>query len=365
MLTPSYAIPPMPPPGADLDSPSILKALALAHRHLAELKGCAKSIPNQAILINTLALQEAKASSEIESYVTTQDELFQADLQLAEWVSPAAKEVARYREALALGFAQMKQQQGLLTNSNLIAQFQLLKNSAEGFRRTPGTVLKNDRTGTTVFVPPQDAAQIAQHMADLERFINAPTEGAEALDALIKMALVHHQFESIHPFSDGNGRIGRMLCVLYLAKEGLLDAPVLYLSRYINQHKLEYYHLLQAVRDEAAWVQWVVFMLQAVAQTAQSTVGLVDGMRELMAHTKQRMREELPKLYSQDLLNNLFRHPYTRIEFVQRDLHVTRQTAAKYLKQLAAKGFVQEHSQGKHMYFINKPLVRLVSEGER
>jgi Fic family protein len=364
MLTSTHPIPPMPPPGVDLDAPEILKALALAHRYLAELKGCAKSIPNQAILINTLTLQEAKASSEIESYVTTQDELFQSELQLAEWVSPAAKEVARYREALSLGFEQMKQQQGLLTNSTLIAQFQLLKNSAEGFRRAPGTVLKNERTGETVFVPPQDAGQIVRHMADLEHFINVP----DALDPLIKMALVHHQFESIHPFNDGNGRIGRMLCVLYLAKEGLLDAPVLYLSRYINQHKLSYYRLLQAVRDDASaanWAAWVVFMLQAVAQTAQSTVKMVDGMRELMAKTKQRLRTDLPKLYSQDLLNNMFRHPYTRIEFVQKDLGVTRQTAAKYLKQLASKGFVLEHSRGKHVYFINSPLVGLITEGEQ
>jgi Fic family protein len=354
----------MPPPGVDFDTPGILKAAALAHRHLAELKGCAKSIPNQAILINTLALQEAKASSEIESYVTTQDELFQADLQLAQWVSPAAKEVARYREALTLGFEQMKQQQGLLTNGNLIAQFQLLKNSSEGFRRTPGTVLKNDRTGETVFVPPQDAAAVAQHMADLERFINTQSEGVVSLDPLVKMALAHHQFESIHPFSDGNGRVGRILCVLFLAKEGLLDAPVLYLSRYINRHKLDYYRLLQAVRDDGSWGEWVIFMLQAVAQTAQSTVQLVDGMRELMAHTKQRMRAELPKLYSQDLLNNLFRHPYSRIEFVQRDLGVTRQTAAKYLKQLASIGLVQEHSKGRAVYFINTPLVRLISAGD-
>jgi Fic family protein len=367
MLTSSYIIPPLPPIGLNLDAPEILKALTLAHRHLAELKGCAKSIPNQTILINTLALQEAKASSEIESYVTTQDELFEADLQLAEWISPAAKEVARYREALALGFAQMQKQQGLLTNSNFIAQFQLLKNSAEGFRRAPGTVLKNERTGATVFVPPQEAAEVARHMSDLERFINGADDerGQPSLDALIKMALVHHQFESIHPFSDGNGRIGRILCVLILAKEGLLDAPVLYLSRYINQHKLDYYRLLQEVRDEGAWEDWVVFMLQAVAHTAQSTVKVVDGMRELMAYTKQRMRTELPKLYSQDLLNNLFRHPYTRIEFVQRDLGVTRQTAAKYLRQLAASGLVQEQSKGKHLYFINAPLVQLITQGER
>lgn len=179
------------------------------------------------------------------------------------------------------------------------------------------------------------------------------------------MALIHHQFESIHPFSDGNGRVGRILCVLYLTQTDLLNTPVLYLSRYINQRKPDYYRLLQVVRDEGAWQEWLLFMLHAVAETAQSTVVLVDGMRHLMARTKQRLRQELPKLYSQDLLNNLFRHPYTRIEFVQQDLGVTRQTAAKYLKQLAAKDIVQEHARGKHMYFINVPLVDLLTKGEK
>ncbi|MFM7332761.1 MAG: Fic family protein [Brachymonas sp.] len=362
MLKPCYVLPTLPPTGVNFDAPELLKALALAHRHLAELKGCAKSIPNQSILIDTLALQEAKASSEIESYVTTQDELFQADLQLAEWVSPAAKEVARYREALKQGFMQMQAQQGLLTNSALIALFQLLKNSSESFRHRPGTVLKNDKTGDTVFVPPQEPAAIQKHMEDLERFINTSDD---ALDPLLKMALIHHQFESIHPFSDGNGRVGRILCVLYLTQTGLLNTPVLYLSRYINQHKSDYYRLLQTVRDQGAWHEWLLFMLQAVANTAQSTVAVVEGMRELMAQTKQRLRQETPKLYSQDLLNNLFRHPYTRIEFVQRDLGVTRQTAAKYLKLLAAKGLVQQHAQGRHIYFINVPLVELLTQGER
>jgi Fic family protein len=360
VLIPTYAIPDMPLIGVDWDTPPILKALATAHRHLAELKGCAKSIPNQAILINTLALQEAKASSEIESYVTTQDELFQADLHLATGLSPAAKEVSKYREALAQGFAQMNAQQGLLTLSNLTQLFQLLKSSSDTYRRMPGTVLKNDKTGQTVFVPPQAFNEITQHMAALERFINTP----DALDPLVKMALVHHQFESIHPFSDGNGRIGRILCVLFLAKEHLLDAPILYLSRYINQHKSDYYRLLQAVRDTGAWQDWVLFMLHAVAETAQATVVLVDGMRELMASTKQRLRGELPKLYSQDLLNNLFRHPYTRIEFVQRDLGITRQTAAKYLKQLAVHNFVREQAQGKQLYFVNEPLVQLITQGD-
>lgn len=286
-----------------------------------------------------------------------------------EWASPAAKEVARYREALMQGFERMRDQQGILGNSTLVALFQLLKNSSESFRTQGRTVLKNERSGATVFVPPQDSAQIQSHMQALERFIN--DDELSPLDSIIKMALIHHQFESIHPFSDGNGRIGRILCVLYLVRSGLLDTPVLYLSRYINRNKPDYYRLLQSVRDASgdeqasSWQAWVKFMLNAVADTAQRTVQLVRGMRTLMADTKRRMRDELPKLYSQDLLNNLFRHPYTRIEFVQNDLGVTRPTATRYLRQLAQAGLVQEHSQGKHIYFINVPLIQLLTQGER
>lgn len=369
-LQPDYRIPELPLAGIDFQTPELLRTLVAAHRYLAELKGCAASIPNQAILINTLALQEAKASSEVESYVTTQDELFQADLHIAEWISPSAKEVSRYREALMHGYERMRQQQGIIGNGTLISMFQLLKNSSEAFRTSGGTVLKNDRTGATVFVPPQDGASVQAHMQALEKFIN--DDGVSQLDPIIKMALIHHQFESIHPFSDGNGRIGRILCVLYLVQAGLLDSPVLYLSRYINHNKSEYYRLLQAVRDASPsaephaepWQAWVKFMLLGVADTAQRAVGLVGDMRTLMADTKHRMRKELPKLYSQDLLNNLFRHPYTRIEFVQRDLNITRQTAARYLRKLADAGLVREHSQGKHLYFINVPLVSLLSQGE-
>lgn len=359
-----YVLPALPPPGVDFDTTAILKALVPAHKHLAELKGCVQSIPNQQILIDTLVLQEAKASSEVESYITTQDELFQADLHLAEHISPAAKEVSRYREALSDGFARMRHQQGLLTNSTTIGLFQSLKASNEGFRTGPGTRIVNERTGKVVYVPPQAHGDIVAHMQTLEAFIN----GAPAFDPLIQMAVAHHQFESIHPFSDGNGRVGRILCVLSLVQAGLLDAPVLYLSRHVNRHKNDYYRLLQAVRDEggsaAAWQAWVLFMLQAVNQTAQQTVVLVAGMRELMAGTKHTMRTQLPRLYSQDLLNNLFRHPYTRIEFVERDLGITRQTAAKYLRELVRVGLLQEHSRGKHVYFINAPLVGLLMQGE-
>jgi Uncharacterized conserved protein len=364
MPSPTYAIPALPPAGVDLERVEVLRALAPAHRYLAELKGSARSIPNQGILVDTLTLQEAKASAEVESYVTTQDELFQAELFPAESLSPAAKEVSRYREALKRGFERMQDQQDLLTSGTLIDLFQYMKNSSESFRHAPGTVLKNDRTGRTVFVPPQDRAEITRHMDALEQFINAPNEQGLALDPLVRMAIIHHQFESIHPFSDGNGRIGRILCVLYLVKEELLELPVLYLSRYINRNKPEYYRLLQAVRDEGAWSPWIVFMLQGVAVTAESTIRLVHGMRDLMASTKQRMRDELPGVYSQDLLNNLFRHPYTRIEAVVNDIGVSRQTASKYLKQLQEIGILTAQTRGKNTYFINEPLVQLISEGE-
>jgi Fic family protein len=356
MLKPSYAIPDLPPP-VNLETISVLKALAKANRALAELKGRAATIPNQGILIDTLALQEAKASSEIENIVTTQDELFQADLQLEGLDSAAAKEVALYRDALKLGFDHLAKSDGLITNRTLMEVFRLLKGREDGFRVTPGTALKNDQTGEIVYVPPQDAREIEAHMVALERFVNE--DERSALDPLIKMALIHHQFESIHPFPDGNGRIGRILNVLYLTRAGLLEIPILYLSRHITRTKADYYRLLQAVRTDGAWEDWVLYMLEAVAETAKTTLALVEGMRSQMASVKKRLREELPNLYSQDLLNNLFRYPYTRIEFVVNDLGVSRQTAAKYLDLLAEKGFVDKHRSGRSNYFVNAALLKL------
>jgi len=356
MLKPTYVIRPLPP-AADLETIPVLRALATANRALAELKGRAATIPNQGILIDTLALQEAKASSEVENIVTTQDELFQADL-FPEGPTPAAKEVALYRDALRLGYARMRDADGLITNNTIIEMFRLLKRRNDGFRVMPGTALKNEATGEIVFVPPQDAREIVAHMSDLERFINE--DDASPLDPLIKMALIHHQFESIHPFPDGNGRIGRILNVLYLTRTGLLDIPVLYLSRHITRNKNDYYRLLQSVRDDGAWEVWVLYMLEGVAETAQTTLRLVEGIRSQMADVKQRMRAQLPKIYSQELLNNLFRHPYTRIEYVQNDLGLkARQTAARYLDALATEGFVTKHQAGRNNYYINAALVRL------
>ena len=253
----------------------------------------------------------------------------------------------------------MRKSDGLITNRTLIDVFRLLKRNDGGFRATPGTALKNDATGEVVYVPPQDSREIEAAMSALERFINE--DERSSLDPLIKMALIHHQFESIHPFPDGNGRIGRILNVLYLTRAGLLEIPILYLSRHITRTKGDYYRLLQAVRTEGAWEEWVLYMLEAIASTAQTTLSIVEGMRWQMADVKKRLREELPSLYSQDLLNNLFRHPYTRIEFVVNDLKVSRQTAAKYLDLLAEKGFVAKHKSGRSNYYVNTALGPVVN----
>ncbi len=333
------------------DSPAILKKLAMASRRLAELKGIASSIPHQGILINTLGLQEAKDSSEIENIITTHDELFKDDVLPEAFSNPAAKEVLRYRQALRVGNEQVKQS-GLLTANHIIdIQRELERNNA-GFRKLPGTALK-DGSGKTIYTPPQDPAEIVALMRDLERFIN--DADVYDVDPLIKMALIHHQFESIHPFYDGNGRTGRILNVLYLVKEDLLDIPVLYLSNYIVRTKADYYRLLQTVRSEDRWEDWVLYMLEGVEQTAVQTIATIQAIKAALLDYKQRIRSQY-KFYSQDLINNLFAHPYTKIEFVQRDLQLSRLTATKYLDTLAEGGFVQKQKLGRGNYYVNVAL---------
>ena len=336
---------------ARFEAPAILKRLASSSRALAELKGLAASIPNQGILINTLGLQEAKDSSEIENIVTTHDELFKDDVLPEAFANPAAKEVLRYRQALRVGFAQVRAS-GLLT-ANHITQIQgeLERNNA-GFRKLPGTALK-DGGGHTVYTPPQDPAQIIELMRGLERFINMPE--LFPADPLIKMALIHHQFESIHPFYDGNGRTGRIVNVLYLVKEGLLDIPVLYLSSHIVRTKADYYRLLQTVREQDRWEEWVLYMLEAVELTAGQTIATIHAIKAALFDYKHRIRSGF-KFYSQDLINNLFTHPYTKIELLQRDLGVSRVTATKYLDALAEGGFVRKHKVGRGNYYINLAL---------
>lgn len=355
-LKPSYSIPELPPAGA-LESVSVLKLATNAHRHLAELKGRCSSLPNAGILIDTLFMQEAKASSEIENIITTQEEVFQTSLFPENPASPAAKEVALYREALRAGYARLQSQKGLLTNNTIELMFQTLKRTTGGFRETPGTALKNETDGRLVYIPPQDPAEIRKQMGRLERFINE--DERSDLDPLVKMAIIHHQFESIHPFPDGNGRIGRIINVLYLTRQGLLEIPILYLSRYITAHKGDYYKYLQSVREDGNWEPWLLYMLQAVADTAVETLRLIEGIRALMAEYKVRIRNGHKRIYSQELLNTIFRHPYSRIEFLVNELDVTRQTAARHLDELAGAGMLTKHRIGKHSFYVNDPLAAL------
>ena len=337
------------------ETPAILRRLASSSRKLAELKGIAASMPNQGILINTLGLQEAKDSSEIENIVTTHDELFKDDVLPEAFANPAAKEVLRYRQALRVGF-DLVRSSGLLTSNHIVQiQGELERNNA-GFRKLPGTALR-DGAGRTVYTPPQDPAEITALMTDLERFIN--DAGLFDADPLIKMALIHHQFESIHPFYDGNGRTGRIVNVLYLVKEGLLDIPVLYLSQHIVRNKRAYYDLLQRVRVDDVWEDWVLYMLEAVEVTAGRTLRTVQAIKAALMDYKHRIRTQ-HKFYSQDLINNLFSHPYTKIEFLQRDLQVSRMTATRYLDALAQTGFLVKQKIGRGNYYVNLALNQIL-----
>ena len=227
-----------------------------------------------------------------------------------------------------------------------------------GFRKLPGTALLNDRTGETVYMPTQDPHQIESLMVNLEKFIN--DDSFSDTDHLIKMAIIHHQFESIHPFYDGNGRTGRIINILYLVKQRLLSIPILYLSRYVNQNKAEYYRLLQEVRVHQSWEEWTLFMLEGIIQTSYQTIDLIRGMECLMQSHKAKLRNALPKIYSQDLLNNLFRHPYTKIDFLMKELNIHRNTASKYLEELVDVGLLTKHKIRKENYYLNKDLFDLL-----
>jgi Fic family protein len=318
----------------------VLKKLARAHRSLAELKGILSSIPNQSILLETLTLREARESSAIENIISTFDEVYQSNLFRNLFASPAAKEVHLYAAALRKGFELVKQHQ-ILTNNHILQIQEVVEQNKAGFRKLPGTKLMNDQTGEVVYTPPQDYETIVSLMNNLEVFINDDT--VMDADPLVKMAIIHHQFESIHPFYDGNGRTGRIINILYLVQKELLHLPVLYLSHYIIQHKLDYYRLLQEVRDKENWEEWILFMLDGVDKTASASVTLIASIKELMGHYKQLIRTHYPKLYSQDLLNNLFKYPYTKIEFLQNDLQISRSTSIRYLEVLVKAGILTKH----------------------
>lgn len=356
-----YIIPELPLKH-DLETKAILRQVNKSNKKLAELKGIAQTIPNENILINTLTLQEAKDSSEVENIVTTNDDLYKADLNLKDTIINAStKEVLNYRQALQTGFAAARKTKLLTLNDIKKIQQELETNNA-GFRAVPGTKLKN-ALGETVYTPPQDHHDIERLMDNLEKYINI--SDMQDIDPLIKMAVIHHQFESIHPFYDGNGRTGRIIAILYLVINQLLDLPILYLSRYITHNKGEYYRLIQQIRDKATesnskeWEQWILFMLKGVEETADETIRLVKGISALMAEYKQTLRPLLGKNYKNDLLNNLFFHPYTKIEFIMKDMMVQRKTATKYLDMIVNAGLLEKIKMGRSNYYINMKLMEL------
>ena len=349
-MKPSLAL----PSSELIETPKVLKALVPAHRALAELKGVAKAIPNEGILISTLSMQEAQSSSAIENIITTQDALYKSELETKS-VDPIAKEVSYYAKALNLGYQRVIDQEALTLNSIRAIQ-ELLDGNTAGFRQTPDVVLRNELTNEVVYVPPS-SEHVPTLMSELELFINTPNN----LDPLISMALIHHQFETIHPFSDGNGRTGRIINILYLVLSDLLDTPILYLSRYINQTKPEYYRLLQSVRDTGEWEAWMLYMLEGVQLTARHTITLVQNIQELLLKLKKLIRAE-HKFYSQDLINSLFKHPYTKVAFLQDELKISRATANRYLLALEDNRILRKAKLGRENFFINHELVSLLFE---
>lgn len=357
----SYEIPLLPLP-YDLETKAVLRQANKANRKLAELKGVAQTIPNERILISSLTLQEAKDSSAVENIVTTQDDLYRAGLDAGfTLIGAATKEVLFYREAINEGFKLVRNKNILTLNDIKRIQGVLEQNSA-GFRTTPGTQLKRSSDGAVIYTPPQDGQRIVELMSNLEQFIN--DDELCPIDPLVKMAIIHHQFESIHPFYDGNGRTGRIVNILYLVTSGLLDLPILYLSRYITHNKAEYYERIQAIRNatgdnSAQWEAWILYMLRGVEQTAEETIALVKNIGKLMTEYKNIIRPAFGGKYSHELLNGLFYHPYTKIGHLESNMQVSRQTAAKYLDRLASLGLLQKERMGKENYYINTRLMEL------
>lgn len=346
-------LPPLPP-RVDIETRAVLKALVEARAALAELKATSNLIPEPAVLINAIPLLEAQASSEIENIVTTTDRLFRyaADDSGADG---ATKEALRYRSALREGFEALKQRP--LATSTAVDVCRRIKGVALDIRATPGTVLMNDATGAVIYTPPVGQARLRDMLAAWERYIHE----AEDVDPLVRMALMHYQFEAIHPFTDGNGRTGRVLNILYLVEQGLIDLPVLYLSGAIIRRKADYYRLLLAVTTEAAWEDWILFMLSVVAETAQWTTARIRAIRALLDETTARLRAEAPKVYSHELVECIFVQPYCRIETLVAAGIARRQSASRYLKTLAAIGILEERKVGREKIFVHPAFLRALS----
>ncbi|MEQ8413466.1 MAG: Fic/DOC family N-terminal domain-containing protein [Imperialibacter sp.] len=348
----------LPPPLALVETMDVLRQTSKVAAALAELKGIADSIPNQSMLVNAIVLQEAKDSSEIENIITSQDELYRALTASSSIVSVQTKEVVNYRKAILHGF-DLVQRQGFLRVNDIVSLQQELVENMAGIRSTPGTVLKNDRTGEVVYTPPQDKQEILNL---LDNFIEHFNLSGQKLSPLIQLAILHHQFESIHPFYDGNGRAGRILNILYLILNGLIDTPILYLSSYIIKHKVEYYRLLNLTNKTGEWEEWILFMLKAVEETARQTIARIKEVRLLLSNTIEEVQKKAPKIYRKELVELLFEQPYSKIEFVVKGLNVERKAASRYLRELEAVGILESRVIGRETIYVNKALLEVLKQ---
>ena len=350
-----YVALPRLPPSVELESKVVLKQCITARAALAELKQATALIPNPTVLINTIPLLEAKDSSEIENIVTTTDQLFRHADGHESLADPATKEALRYRTALQQGFRSLKTRP--LNTRTAVEICTAIKGVEMDVRRTPGTQLINDRSGDPVYTPPEGEALLRELLADWERFVHEQPE----LDPLIRMAAAHYQFEAIHPFSDGNGRTGRIINILLLIQDGLLDLPVLYLSRYIIGNKPDYYRLLQEVTAAGAWEAWVLYMLRAVEDTARWTTEKIVAMRALAEHTTEYVRQTLPKIYSRELVETIFEQPYCRIVNLTDKGIAQRQAASRHLQDLVGAGVLRQLQVGREKLFIHPKLMQLLT----
>lgn len=343
------------PPDVNLETVRILKQLAKSNRALAELKGYADTIPNKSILLNAVMINEAKDSSEIENIITTHDELYKA-LSQSSGASVEAKEVVNYRSAIWKGY-QLVLEKGMLTVNMIVSIQGIVEGNLAGIRKLPGTVLINSKTNEVVYTPPSDEREIRNLLSNLEEYIN---EVDDQFDPLIKLAVIHFQFESIHPFYDGNGRTGRIINIIYLVLRDLLNSPILYLSRYINKNKSEYYRLLQEVRTQQNWEEWILFILKGIEETAKDTLELVKRINVEIESMRNEIKLKLPKIYSKELIDLLFYEFYTKTIYIEKGLSITRKTAVSYLSALEKAGFLVSEKIGKERIYKNKRLYDLV-----
>lgn len=339
----------------DLETKEVLKQLSKTSRALAELKGIANTMPNQNILINAIMINEAKSSSSIENIVTTHDEIYKAMVRTND-SSPAAKEVVDYRKAIWEGY-NLIQKYGFI-NTNIIIKIQeKIEHNEAGIRNVPGTVIKNNVTGEIVYTPPKSKEEIMDYLQNLENYINEDSD----IDPLIKLAIIHYQFESIHPFYDGNGRTGRIINILYLVLKEMLDTPILYLSKYIINNKKEYYNLFKSTRNTNNFEDWIIYILKGIEQTAGETVNIINKIRDEMYLMKQELRSKT-KIYSKELLEALFYEFYTKIPYIAKILNVSEKTAQKYLDMLVDLNFLTSEKVGRERIYRNERLFQIIKD---